>query len=190
MRHAFWVGLFAAVFGFSADAQQAERLENGSRFGGWTVACEAIAVNETLCILSQRLVRADTSTVLAELVAFNSEDAGGAWIAARVPNGVFFPSGFVIGLQESDTRLEFEWQSCSAEICEALLAVGPEELDLIADATDWVAGYRPEMTRDSLVFRVTLDGLEDGLVALARALGHPGPRAATPAPDTAAEVAE
>lgn len=176
MRYSVLVASLAACLSVSANAQT-ERLENGARFGGWTVSCEAIAVNETLCILSQRLVRTDTSSVLAELIAFNSENVGGAWIAARVPNGVFFPSGFVIGQQEADTRLEFEWQNCSAEICEALLELGPEELDLIASADDWVAGYRPEMTSESLVFRVTLDGLEDGLLALARALGQPGPRA-------------
>ncbi len=176
MRYSVLVASFAACFAVSAYAQT-ERLENGSRFGGWTVSCEAIAVNETLCILSQRLVRTDTNTVLAELIAFNSDNAGGAWIAARVPNGVFFPSGFVIGRQEADTRLEFEWQNCSADICEALLELGPEELDLIDNAEDWVAGYRPEMTSESLVFRVSLDGLEDGLLALARALGQPGPRA-------------
>lgn len=167
----------ALLTGFSTTAAaETARVENGARFGGWTVACEALAVNETLCVLSQRLVRTDSGTVLAELIAFNSDEAEGAYVAARVPNGVFFPSGFVLGPQDGAARLEFIWQTCTPDICEALLTLGADELDMIGTSSDWVAGYRPGMTSDSLAFRVTLEGLEEGLTALAQALGQPGPR--------------
>ncbi len=178
------VALTLFLGGSTAAASESVRVENGARFGGWTVSCEALAVNETLCVLSQRLVRSDSGAVLAELIAFNADDTAGAYIAARVPNGVFFPSGFVLGPQDSDAQLDFIWQTCSPDICEALLPMGAQELDLIASTGDWVAGYRPGMTSDSLIFRVALDGLEDGLSALALALGQPGPR---PAEDDPAE---
>ena len=180
MRRYFFPVLLSGLMltGFAAIAQaQTTRVENGARFGSWTVSCEAVAVNETLCVLSQRLVRSDTGAVLAELIAFNAGDAPGSWLIARVPNGVFFPSGFVLAQQQGDSQFDFEWQACSPDICEALIALDGDALDLMGGTGDWVAGYRPDMAGDSVVFRIGVDGLESGLVALAAVLGQPGPRA-------------
>lgn len=179
MTKVFWGGLPAtlAAIGLSLPAQaETKRIENGAQFGGWTVSCEAIAVNETLCVLSQRLVRSDSNAVLAELVAFNDAEEVGAWLVARVPNGVYFPSGFVLGLEDDDARIAFEWQNCTAESCEALLALEPGHLDAFEAQGPWVAGYRPGITSDALVFRVSPQGLNEGLFALAEVLGQPGPR--------------
>lgn len=167
-----------AVVGLALPAlAETKRLENGAKFGGWTVSCEALAVNETLCVLSQRLVRSEGNTVLAELVAFNDGDNLGAWLIARVPNGVYFPSGFVLGLEEDDSQIRFEWQNCSANMCEALLALEPDHLDAFEAQGPWVAGYRPGVTSEALVFRIAPQGLDEGLHALAEVLGQPGPRA-------------
>ena len=169
------LGAFAVASGASAQAQTV-RVENGARFGSWTVSCEAVAVNETLCVLSQRLVRSDTGAALAELIAFNADDGPGAWLVARVPNGVFFPAGFVMAQQDSDTQFDLEWQACSPDMCEALIALDGDILDQMVSGEDWAAGYRPDIASDSVVFRIGLDGLETGLAALAEVLGQPGPR--------------
>jgi len=173
--------LTAIVFSLPAVAETT-RIENGAQFGGWTVSCEAIAVNETLCVLSQRLVRSDSNTILAELVAFNEGEDAGAWLIARVPNGVYFPSGFVLGVEDDAARIGFEWQNCTPDMCEALLALEPDHLDAFEALGPWVAGYRPGITGEALVFRVSPQGLEEGLIALAEVLGQPGPRA-VPVPE-------
>ena len=67
---------------------QPMRIANGTRFGAWRVNCEAIAVNETACVLSQRLVRTSDNVFLAELLAFWSGDGSKSYLAARVPTGV------------------------------------------------------------------------------------------------------
>ena len=166
-----------AVLAMPAAAEPA-RIENGARFGGWTLSCEAVAVNETLCVLTQRLVRSDDNSVLAEFVAFNDADAPGAWLVGRVPNGVYFPSGLVLGIEGGDRQIALDWQNCTPDLCEALLALTPDHLSAFDDEGPWVVGYRPGLGAEALVFRLSPAGLEEGLTALAAALGQPGPRAA------------
>ena len=146
------------------------RVVNGARFGAWTVACEALAVNETTCVLSQRLVRSADNTFLAELVAFWSADLSSGFIAARVPNGVYFPSGFAMRPENSEERHDFVWQSCSRDICEALLAADADTMQSIDDAGQAIIGYRPSIQAEPLVFRAGTNGVVEGLNALKQAL--------------------
>lgn len=170
------------LMALSPQDAQAQRLENGTRFGGWTVACEALAVNETVCVLSQRLVSAADGSLLADLLAFASTDEPAGWVAARVPNGVFLPSGFSFRVDDAENGEEridtFEWQSCSPDICEALLRIDSEIASALDTLPDWVAAYRPAIDASPLVFRVDPSGLADGLSALAAALDQPDPFAA------------
>ena len=114
--------LLALSLPLTATAQEAStqaelsRIANGQQFGAWTVTCEAVAVSETACILSQRLVRSAYNVFLAELLAFWSGDGEQTYFAARVPNGVFFPSGFAFRADEAEERQDFAWQSCSRDI--------------------------------------------------------------------------
>lgn len=144
-----------------------ERLENGRAFGAWRLTCEALAVNETACVLSQRLIQRDGNRFLAELALFPAagEDER-AFIAARVPIGVYFPSGFVMRLGESETRYEFDWQACDRDRCEALLTVTPEIAQELEDAGSGVVGYRPAVDAEPLVFQVSTSGANEGLSAL------------------------
>lgn len=152
----------------------ATRVANGARFGAWTVSCEAIAVNETVCVLSQRLVATEGQTFLAEFLAFNDAEEPVAYIAARVPNGVHFPSGLSLRGAEADEPLAFVWQNCSAELCEAILAVDAEVLGRIDIEAGAVAGYRPRPGAEPRIFRLATNGLGEGLAALAKATGAPG----------------
>lgn len=173
-----------------ALAQQAPRVANGERFGSWTVSCEALAVNETVCVLNQRLVRSADNVFLAEFLAFDNAREPGAFLAARVPIGVHFPSGFSIRPdQESDVVLELDWQSCATDLCEALIAIDDEQIETLSSADTAIAGYRPRFGADALVFRVDMTGLQDGLAALADAT-NAGTDAENAAGDAAASDAE
>lgn len=170
------LGLVAG--GAAAQGERPQRLENGARFGAWTVVCEAIAVNETLCVLTQRLVASEGQGLLTELLAFNDAEAPQAYVVARVPLGVHFPAGFTMQRQGTETVLEFEWQSCTAQMCEAMLIVDADVLMALEGDDDVLAGYAPAPGAAPLVFRVGTQGLGDGLSALAGAMGLPGIAAA------------
>jgi invasion protein IalB len=157
----------------AAEASAAPpRVANGSRVGAWTVTCEAIAVGETACVLTQRLVRTSDNAFLAELLAFRSADGARTFLAARVPNGVFFPSGFAVRAGDEGEQREFSWQSCSRDLCEALLEVDAEVLAELEEAETLLAGYRPGLQADPLVFRFSAAGAADGLSALDAAAGR------------------
>ncbi|SLN22768.1 invasion associated locus B family protein [Roseisalinus antarcticus] len=148
-----------------------ERVTNGQRFGAWAVTCEAIAVGETACVLSQRLVQSGGDAFLAEMLAFWSADGTESYVAVRVPNGVFFPSGFAIRAADAPEDAEqtmFEWQSCSPDLCEGLLRLDPEALEEFEGAGEVLAGYRPGLRAEPLVFRMSVSGLAEGLAALRR----------------------
>lgn len=171
---------FAATAGFAQSTDEAaeettdvvvaeqaqQRIANGTQFGAWTVTCEALAVNETACVLTQRLVRSSDNAFLAELLAFWSGDGSRSYLAARVPNGVFFPSGFAFKPEESEEQQQFVWQSCARDLCEALLEVDMETVKGLEAAESLIAGYRPSLQSEPLVFRMTMDGAEEGLMAL------------------------
>ncbi|WP_407493629.1 invasion associated locus B family protein [Pseudooceanicola sp. MF1-13] len=154
----------------TAQAQNAspDRVANGTRFGAWTVSCEALAVNETACVLSQRLVRRADNVFLAELLAFQSASGDREFLIARVPNGVYLPAGFAMKPAEGEAEeTRFVWQSCNNDLCEALIELTPEKTESLEAAERLVAGYRPRLGAEPLVFALSLSGLQDGLTALA-----------------------
>jgi invasion protein IalB len=163
--------LAQAGAGLAQDGDGAmKRVVNGARFGSWTVNCEALAVNETVCVLNQRLVRTADRAFLAEMLAFNNSREPGAYLAARVPIGVHFPSGFSIRPGESEEVMELTWQSCAADLCEALVSLDEEKIARLAAAGESIAGYRPRFGAEALVFRVDMTGLQEGLAALSKAM--------------------
>lgn len=176
----FLASIALATLGAATPAAAQDRLANGAEFGSWRVACEAVGVNETVCVLSQRLVASSGQRFLAELLAFADPETPGAYLAARVPLGVHFPAGFALRPEASDNQIAFDWQSCSTELCEALVRLSPEDLESLDAAETVIAGYLPQVEGEPLVFRVGVSGLREGVSALARATGAPDPTA-TPA---------
>lgn len=154
----------------AAAEEAASRLANGSRIGAWTVKCEAIAVGETQCVLSQSLVRSSDNAFLVELLAFWSGDLDKRLLVARVPAGVYLPSGFVVGFGEPVEQQALVWQQCRDTLCEALIDIDDALLGKLAAAGKVTAGYRPSVTAEPLVFTVAVDGLGDGLDQLKAAL--------------------
>ena len=143
---------------------------NGQTFGAWTVACQALGVNRTSCVLSQRLVRRADNAFLAEILAFANADDSKRFLAARVPNGVYLPAGFALRPADSEAETRFVWQSCSARLCEALVELTPELAQSLEGASGGlVAGYRPSIQGEPVIFAFSAEGLTAGLDALAQA---------------------
>lgn len=151
------------------DADAPRRVVNGERFGAWTVQCDAIAVNETVCVLSQRLMRNSDRAFLAQLLAFTNGDGSARYIAARVPLGVHLPSGFAMRPAEGEgvEQTDFTWQACTREICEALVEITPEQAAAMPGEGTWIGGYRPARQAEPLRFSFSMNGLAEGLRTLA-----------------------
>jgi len=150
------------------------RVANGTRFGQWVVSCEALAVNETACVLTQRLARASDGAFLADMLAFSSADGSRLYLGARVPNGVYFPHGFAVRAADDEAaeEIRFVWQSCSRDLCEALVELTGDELaSLEGSETGLIAGYRPGLLADPLIFTLSVEGAQAGLEALAASTG-------------------
>lgn len=158
-----------AAMAQSADAPAAE-VSNGSRFGAWTVTCQALGVNKTSCVLTQQLVRSGDGAFLAEVLAFSNADDSKRYLAARVPNGVYFPAGFAMRPAEAEGETRFIWQSCSAKLCEALIEVESDTVAAFeASEKGMIAGYKPALTAEPVIFSMSAAGMAAGLDALAGA---------------------
>lgn len=149
-------------------AAAAPRIANGTPFGNWLVTCEAVAVNETTCVLTQRLSRSTDNAFLAEYLAFWSGDGTKRYIVVRVPNGVYLPAGVAIRPEADpeDAEIDFVWQSCGRDLCEALIELDDELAARLDGAEKLLAGYRPNIQAETLVFPLSFAGLEEGLAAL------------------------
>lgn len=164
----------AAAFALLASASFAQtapeappRVTNGQTFGAWTVTCEAVAVNETACVLNQNLLRSSDNVFLAQMMAFWSADGSKRYLVARVPLGVYLPSGFAIRAETSEDVIPFDWQACSPTLCEALVELDDKLMTtLTAPDTTIVGSYRPNLLTEPVIFRFGMTGAEAGLAAL------------------------
>lgn len=159
----------AAAPSAPASAAGEPRLVNGARFGAWAVACEAVAVNETACILTQKLIAKADNRFLAEMVLVRPKGEARVILAARVPIGVHFPSGFVMKPEKSEERSALVWQSCNRDICEAAIELSAEKLAELETGGGATAGYRPNARSEPVVFRIAFEGAGQGLDSLQRA---------------------
>lgn len=148
---------------------QSDVVLNGQQFGAWTVNCVAVAVGQTNCLLTQRILRSSDGAFIADVITTENSD-GGTFLIARVPLGVFLPGGFAMREAESEDRedlLQFDWQLCNTEVCEALLAVDAETVEtLSAEDNSMIAAFRPNAQSEPFLFQLSLNGMTDGLNAL------------------------
>lgn len=181
MRHVLISAILALSLPLAAAAQESPdtstpnidaaetpgEVTNGQPFGDWTVRCEALGVNRTRCMLSQTVSLRDSGSVLAEFLAFWTEDQRQVLIA-QTPVGVHLPSGLVLQAEGApeDERLEFVWQTCSPRLCEAAALPEQADLDRLIAADRVLAGYRPGAGAEPTVFPISTDGLVAGLEAL------------------------
>lgn len=151
----------------AATAQEDGAVSNGQQFGEWTVSCEAIAVNRTACVLTQALLRDTDQAFVAQMLAFWSGDGTQSYVAARVPVGAYLPAGFAMRSETSEEVIQFTWQTCTQQFCEAMAALGAEKItELATGEAQIVASYRPGLAVDPIVFSFSMAGAGAGLAAL------------------------
>jgi len=151
---------------FAPAAYAQDRIANGARFQNWAVACEAVAVGETVCALVQQIINAQSQAPLAEFVALIGQTEEQVLLSARVPVGVWLPAAFTLRANSDDTPIEMVWQACDGRICEAVLPLDVETIAGFSTVEPMLVGYIPSVGAQPLVFEVAFSGLETGLNAL------------------------
>lgn len=154
-------------------AQDASSAQNGTQFRDWTLACRAVAINETSCVLNQVLVNAGDQTFLAEFGVSLQSSADGplAVLVMRVPTGVMLlvrPAAEVDG--DADNRINLQWQSCDTRFCAASAILSSEDTARLRKGQKAVVGYQALGQSDPSVFQVSLLGMTAGLNTLEAAL--------------------
>lgn len=148
-------------------AQEAEPVVNGQKFGAWGVACQALAVNKTRCHLEQTLLRDTDRVFLARSLAVWSDDGSRGFLALQVPVGAYLPSGIALRAEGAETVHPLTWQSCSPELCEALIDLDDALMQELSQGTGKVvATYRPRLGAEPRVFNFSVSGLIEGMQAL------------------------
>ncbi|MEC7761486.1 MAG: invasion associated locus B family protein [Pseudomonadota bacterium] len=153
-----------------APAAAPDRIANGQTYGAWSVACQALAINETTCVLEQQLYRDTDRAFIARIMAFWSGDGEGMYMSAQVPTGVALPSGFAMRPASGgdDDVIQMAYQTCDGTVCEAITRIEPTFVDGTdtEDGQNMVASFRPGLTAEPFVFRFSAAGLSQGLAAL------------------------
>ena len=145
----------------------ATRVANAQKFGAWTVACKALAMNETACMLDQALLRNSDRAFVANILGFWDARGEKRYLTAQVPVGAYLPSGFAMRVGDDKTVHQFIWQSCTSTLCEALIELDDDTLKALgAPGAQVVASYRPNLRSDPVVFNFSAEGIAEGLAAL------------------------
>lgn len=162
------IALGAAAPAFAQETPA--RVVNGQTFGAWSVSCEAVAVGETACVLNQQLIRTNDRAFLAQMLALWSSDLDKRYLLARVPLGVYLPAGMAMKPETAegeDAVVQFVWQSCTANFCEALVEMDEDRIaQFVADGAPVIASYRPGLNADPVVFRFSMAGMVEGMDAV------------------------
>lgn len=160
-------GGLCGILGAQAVCAQ-ERVANGTRFGEWTVLCEAVAVGETACYLAQEVVRLDTSATLAALLVVPGQDGEGQFLSIRAPQPVWLAAAMALRLPGAEEEIALAWQSCTAQYCEALIPLSQAQVTVLDVPEAALVGYRTTPGADALVFEAGFSGIGAGLTALVR----------------------
>lgn len=161
----FSIIVAAVLFAGAASAQSAP---NGAKFGDWTLVCKAAGVGETECSLIQRIIKKETSALIAEvrLTTLNSDDGRKVHMAVFTPEGAELTKRSGYRVDKSTTQVALHWRTCAKKLCRAEAFLDPEQVAALrAGATMWF-GYQQFLAKKPVIFPLSLTGVSAGLLAL------------------------
>lgn len=168
MRLGRIIGAAALAFGIGQAASAQQAATNGTTFEDWVLVCEAAAVNQTICAITQRLSISESNAFLAEvrLQKLNTNEGPRILLALTTPTNMVLPvrPGYRIG--EGEEALPLDWRTCTPQFCTASRIVDEAELDQIKRAVRMIVGYQPVGSNEPVAFPVSLKGVTAGLNAL------------------------
>ncbi|WP_316015526.1 invasion associated locus B family protein [Roseobacter sp. HKCCA0434] len=137
--------------------------EEVSRHRDWSLDCRATGVDQTSCVLAQRLISPDTEAEIAQIVLRARED--GTALVLRVPTGVDLTRRPAFEVDDG-TAQALTWTACDANHCLAATALDAERSQALRDGVTATFGYQPLSAEAPLLFDVSLLGISAGWDAL------------------------
>ena len=149
----------------SAEAQEARQ---GTAFGDWLLACEAVGVNRTSCVIRQTLTRRDGGALIADVILrrLEAEDDPRIALVLVTPTGMFLPEAPGMAIDAGGETLPLQWRSCDAQRCVASRVLTEDDVASLSGGGRMSLGYRPVNRDEPVIFSVSLDGVTAGLAAL------------------------
>lgn len=154
---ALFVGLLAAAAGAGGETRAAE--QSASRASWAVVTVGEAATGDLACVAVERVRARRSGAFLVEvgLAPATGSAAGGSNLTLSVPNGADLVAG--IGYRRGgQAPVRGEWQSCSAELCRAVVPLSASEMRALLGEREIVVAYRPLRSGPPLAVTVDLTG--------------------------------
>lgn len=165
-------GLITAITVLAATTAHAQdndvgEVGNGTAFGNWEVACDAVTTQRVTCRLVQTQALSETNALLLRMIVF-SQPEGGALVTAQMPMGVYLPGGAVFRAETDEEApvTGMVWQRCLGQVCEAAIALDGEAVDALVESGSILFAYQMNPGEDRRIVRVDVSTLGDGLAAI------------------------
>ncbi|MEM7270452.1 MAG: invasion associated locus B family protein [Pseudomonadota bacterium] len=160
--------LLALMMILAGAATAQAQAKNGQRFGDWTLRCVAQGPGQTSCALRQRVTRADTNELLAD-VSLNMAQVQGTprvLMVVVTPDGVALniAPGFIVDGEGDAVNLS--WRTCSQNLCRAAALLSPQQQGAVMAGLEMRLGYNRFQSEQTTVLPVSLKGVTAGLAAL------------------------
>ena len=149
----------AANFSLGADVHAA--VKDGQKFGDWTVSCAK--ERPTACSLVQRQA-VQGGARLFQLTIGKVGSKGEMGASAVVPLGLHIPAGVVLVLDGAQTPMTL--MRCVEAGCLAVLQFDAKIQAAIGKANDIQLAMIDDFSRQTVLMKVGVAGLADGLKAL------------------------
>jgi invasion protein IalB len=162
LHFVFAAFLFSSV---SIQGANSQDLNVGDRVGDWIFECIGIGVNQTRCLLTQRLVLENNQQEIMRLTLSTIGDSDQVLLTARVPLGIFLPSGVAARIDNGED-FQLTPTFCRQEGCEAQVILGPDLLDAMKRGNEILVGFRQNPNSDTIVVPASLIGVSRGLSAI------------------------
>ena len=165
-RIAAFIGLFAAVLGLPAAAQESKP-KVGDRIGDWVFQCQAVSANQNICGIIQTVIDNNTKRqVVAVAIRYaGTGEAKRLGMFVTVPLGIFLGSG-IGGKIDTSEQFKFNLQTCNQRGCQGAAEITPAMLADMKKGQRLIVGFKARADANTIAVPVSLNGFTDALKAI------------------------
>lgn len=135
-------------------------------FGAWHLRCREIAKGAQACALHQRLVSEKTGKHVMALALAGNQSGSAYRLTAILPLGLDVPAG-ITGRIGDGPEFSYRLQTCIMRGCIANVELSADQLRTLAAAGSLTTSFSLRGVDQPVTVPASLDGLAEGLTALA-----------------------
>lgn len=144
-------------------AAQTKTPNSGDRIGSWEYKCEAIAKDQTICGLIQRIADKGTKKeVLGVTVRPVSKKENRLAIVITAPLGIFLGTG-IAGKVDDGKQFKFNLQQCTRSGCDAAIILNDDLLAQLRKGKRLLVGFKARAGAKTIIIPVDLKGFDEGV---------------------------